>query len=266
MESLNKNEKDLLTFNLPFSPSGKRIIPNDLVRSSLFAVSNHNMKREYIKERELYTFGETKITYTGEELRQDDEDVWLQIIYLVSKTNQNFIEFMPYTIIRYLEWPARTQYRNKLKDSINRMSATNISISNSRLDSGISLSLVRKFIWKGDNGNRLKKWVVWLEPEILKLFEGMYYSKILWDQRKKLNPLAKWLHSFYSSHAEPFPIKISTIHAACGSKTKEIKHFKACLRNALYELVQVGFLQDCWIDTRNLVNVIKIKTKNFLSQ
>jgi len=261
LEQKNNNilPNDTESFSFPSVPNGKRIIPNDLIRSSLFTVSNHNQKREYIKERELFTFGQTKITFTGEELRQDDEDVWLQIMYLCSKAKDCNVKFMPYSILSSLNWPARSQYRDKLKNSINRMSATNITLSNTTFSSGITLSLVRKFIWKGDKEEKLKKWKVWLEPEMLKLFEGMLYSKILWEQRTKLNPLAKWLHSYYSSHAEPFTIKVVTIHAACGSKTKALKHFKPMLRNSLHDLVLIGFLEDCWIDARNLVHVIRKK-------
>jgi hypothetical protein len=250
----------------PHIPQGKRIIPNDLIRSSLFTVTNHNIKREYIKERDLFTFGNIKISYTGEELRQDDQDVWLQIIYLFSNAKDCYVDFLPYTILNHIDWPARTQYRDKLKDCINRMSATNISIYNKALNQGMTLSLVRKFAWKADNDERLKRWQVWLEPEIIKLFSGMNYSKILWEQRKKLNPLAKWLHSYYSSHAEPFPIKVATIHAATGSKTKAMKHFKPALRIALCELVQIGFLETFFIDMKNLVFVSRCKPRNLIGQ
>lgn len=252
-----------LTF--PNIPEGKRIIPNDLIRSSLFTISNHNVKRDIYKKKEIYTFGETKITYSGEELRQDDEDVWLQIIYLCSKNKAESIEFMPYSILKHLNWPARTQYCEKLRECIDRMNSTSLEIFNKSLRHGLSISMIRKFAWKDEKEEKLKKWKVWLEPEIIKLFGSMCYSKILWDQRKKLKPLAKWLHAYYSSHAEPFPIKINTILNACGSKTKNIKHFKPLLKNALTELVVVGFLEDFWIHPNDLVYVTRKKSKNFLN-
>ena len=50
--SLNVDEVGKVNLNsLPHIPSGKRIIPNDLIRSSLFTVVNHKLKREYIKEK-----------------------------------------------------------------------------------------------------------------------------------------------------------------------------------------------------------------------
>lgn len=244
---------------IPAMPHDKRIIPNDLIRSSLFTVSNHNMAREFIKERNLYTFGATRITYTGEELRQDDEDVWLQIIYHFSRREGDCIEFMPYSLLRELSWPARTQYCEKLKSCITRMSATNLTIVNEEVQAGLSLSLVRKFMWKQENGRKLKLWRIWLEPEIIKLFEGMKYSKIIWEQRKTLNPLAKWLHAYYSSHADPYPVKVTTLREACGSKMQTEKHFKLALRRALQSLVSSGFLKEYWIDMKNLVYVQRDK-------
>lgn len=249
--------------SLPKIPQGKRIIPNDLIRSSLFTVVNHKIARGNYKEKEIFAFGNTLINYTGEELRQDDEDVLLQLIQFYSKCSEDSITFLPYTMLRELGWPARTQYRDKLKCSLNRMSATNITIINKVLKEGLSLSLVRKFRWRDDNGSMLKHWAVWLEPEIVKLFSNMSYSKILWDQRKKLKPLGKWLHSYYTSHAEPYPIKVSTIHKASGSRTKAIKHFKPILRDALVELKMINFLEEFWIDALNRVHVVRLKQKNY---
>jgi len=247
---------------LPQSTNVRRIIPNDFIRSSLFTVSNHRQARKYLKNNNIYSFGKTEITYTGEELRQDDEDVWLQLLYNAAK-EQNFeTEFMPYSFLKQLDWAARVQYREKLFESINRMVATNITIKNKYVQQGLSLSLVRKFSWQDKKGDKLKFWKVWLEPEVLKLFENYTYTRLLWDQRKKLKPLAKWLHAYYSSHADPYSVKVSTLHIACGSNIKQQKHFKENLRNALFELVSVGFLIDFYIGPDNLVYVTKKQKKS----
>lgn len=248
-------------FILPHVPEGKRIIPNDMIRSSLFNISNHNCKREYLKERKLYSFQSTEITYTGEELRQDDEDIWLQLIYLASNARSEKVECRPYTFLKHIKWPQRTQYRDKLKDCLTRMSATTIKIYNTDFQQGIGFSLVRKFEWN-DSGESLKEWKIWLEPEVVKLFQaiGRMYTKVHWDQRMKLKPLAKWLHAFYSSHAEPQAIFILKLLQLSGSKTKNLKHFKEILRAALIELIKVGFLEHADIDQRNYLHVIRKKS------
>ena len=253
--------------NIPNISQTKRIIPNDLIRSSLFTISNHKMPRSYLKEETLYTFGQTTISYTGEELRQDDEDVWLQIIHLISKEQSMNTEFMPYSLIAKLGWPRRTQYRDKLKMILTRLSATNLAIRNKSIKAGISLSLVRKFVWTDSSGSPLKRWCVWIEPEIRKLFSNSLYTKIHWEQRIKLKPLAKWLHAYYSSHAEPLPIPVVILKKASGSKSKTLSHFKEQLKSSLTELVAIGFLHhDVYIDASNTLYVKRIgKRFGFLS-
>ncbi len=242
---------------LPYIVDAKRIIPNDLIRSSLFTISNHRQKRDYLSDKMLFTFGQTEINYRGEELRQDDEDVWLQLIYLASQNQNSSVEFMPYTFLSEIGWPGRSQYRDKLKECLERMTATNLGIKNKEHKAGLSISLVRKFSWRDDVGDPIKKWRVWLEPEILRLFENQNYSKLEWEQRKKLNPLAKWLHAYYTSHHEPYPVSVPTLMKACGSKTKTLKHFKPMLREAMVDLVQVKLLRDFFIDAKNILHVKK---------
>lgn len=238
------------SFLLPSIPVDKRIIPNELIRSALFSVTNHNMVRSFVKNQKIASFRSTEIIYTGEELRQDDEDVWLQLIYLAAQHQENKIVFRPYTLLSEIGWAQRTQYRDKLKASLTRMSATTIEIFNPQFEKGIGFSLIRKFEFYTDDA-QLNQWTVWMEPEVVKLFSelGKQYSKIHWEQRKQLKPLAKWLHAFYSSHAEPEPIHLVRLMSLCGSKSKTLKHFKENLRCALLELIQVGFLNsDVFID------------------
>lgn len=248
-------------FLLPPIPNDKRIIPNDMIRSSLFTIANHNCKRDYLKNKKITSFRSTDIVYTGEELRQDDEDVWLQLIYMASDAQENEIVFKPYTFLSQIGWAARTQYRDRLKASLTRMSATTIEMYNHHFEKGIGFSLIRKFEWYRDE-KQLSDWKVWLEPEVVKLFGelGRMYSKIHWNQRKKLKPLAKWLHAFYSSHAEPEPIHILRLMALSGSKTKSLKHFKENLRDAFLELIQIGFLNpDVLIDENYFVSVSRVR-------
>lgn len=250
------------TFALPSIPMDKRIIPNELIRSALFTVTNHNIARNFIKNQKIASFRSTDIIYTGEELRQDDEDVWLQIIYLAAQKQQNQIVFRPYTFLSDIGWPQRTQYRDRLKASLTRLSATTVEIVNSQFEKGIGFSLIRKFEFYTDEVQS-NQWTVWLEHEVMKLFceLGKQYSKIQWEQRKKLKPLAKWLHAFYSSHAEPEPIHLMRLMALCGSKTKNIKHFKENLKAALLELIHVGFLTpDVFIDEHFFLIVTRTKT------
>ena len=264
---LPTDAKDSNIIQLPLWGSDRRGVPNEFIRSSLFTVTNRNKPREVYKNKEIYVLGDGEITYSGEELRQDDEDVWMQIIHLIKEqpgdTPPEYIEFMPFSMTRALGWPKSSYYRNKLRSSLERMAVTGLTVKSRRLGKGLNLSLIRKFQWENSvgTGDSLKKWRVWIEPEVVVLFRGVEYTKISWEQRQSLSELGKWLHGYYSSHRKPYPIKVATLHHACGSKAKHIKHFKAKLREALAQLVKVGFLADFHIDARELVTVKRSASK-----
>ena len=50
------------------------------------------------------------------------------------------------------------------------------------------------------------------------------------------------LAAFYSSHRQPFPVKLDTLRGYVGSKNQQKAGFKVKLRTALDELVQISFL------------------------
>ena len=89
------------------------------------------------------------------------------------------------------------------------------------------------------------------------LFAEPYYTLVEWEQRKALGPLAKWLHGFYASHADPYPLKVATLQEACGSGTGRARDFKKKLVLALDELRAVGFLK-CWRIEKGLVYVERV--------
>jgi hypothetical protein len=137
------------------------------------------------------------------------------------------------------------------------MQATALSVYSKRLGEGISVSLIRKFTWQDENGYRLNKWRVWIEPEMQRLFGNVHYTQLEWEQRQQLGPIAQWLHGLYASHAQPYALKVETIWQTCGSDCKELRFFKPKLRKALEELIAVGFLQEFRIDRDNLVHVVR---------
>ena len=71
---------------LPLWPEGIRCAPNEFLRSALFNARNRNQRRRYLRQETLAIIGSGRITYTGEELRQDDATVWLQLIQMARDT------------------------------------------------------------------------------------------------------------------------------------------------------------------------------------
>jgi hypothetical protein len=90
------------------------------------------------------------------------------------------------------------------------------------------------------------------------------HTTIDWEQRKSLgrNNLAKWLHGFYSSHEQPYPYKVETIHRLSGSSIERLGDFRKAVRKALSDITKLGVLISWSIDAKtDLVSVIKPKAK-----
>ncbi len=246
---------------LPIWREDRRGMPNDLVRSALFTIGNSRQKRSFRKDTVIAALGEVEITYTGEELRQDDEDVFLQLVHLARLAPLGeTVEFTAHAMLKALRWSTDSRAYQRLRDSINRLAATGLSVSNG--ENGYNGSLVRDFEWKQTSGASSRTWKVRLEPRIVALFGRVTYTQIDWEQRLKLGNLAKWLHSFYYTHATPYALKVRTIHALSGSTTRDLSKFRQTLRAALEELAKVGFLEDWRIEPRtDLVHVTRVTSK-----
>jgi len=128
------------------------------------------------------------------------------------------------------------------KRTVQRLNATGLEISSST--GGYSGSLIRDFNWREEDGSSSRVWTVQLEPKIVSLFGHVKYSQIIWEKRLGLGNLAKWLHSFYYSHAQPYPMKVETIHLLCGSTTKSRAKFRQLLKKSLNELLTIEFLME----------------------
>ncbi len=249
----------------------QRVAPNELLRSALFTVRNQNTARDYCKRKELAVLGGGDIRYTGQELRQDDHDVWLELLHMSrSIPLGNAVEFERAEFLRRIGWSKAVRpskrYYDKLFDSLERLSATNLLIRSKRLGRGIGVSLIAKFEYQDDEGKNLRRWRIWLDPEIRDLFAPHYHTRLYWEQRQQLSDMGKWLHGFFGSHRAPFPQKVTTIRDHCGSTAKHLNRFRATLKKALDELVEVGFLASWSIDGNDCVVVKRIPAKQLANQ
>lgn len=236
---------------LPLWADGTRGLPNQFARSSLFTVGYRRTRREQCKDKIVQVYEkEVTISYTGEELRQDDEDVFLQAIHLARgksglELDEHPIIFTPYAFLKAIHWPTTGQnHYRRLEACINRLNVTGlkITVANKFTYSG---SLIRKLV-KGHNGRR--EWAVWLEAEIVRLFAHDNYSRLEWEQRLRLKrPVAKWLHGFLASHHQPYGLLVKTYWNLCGTSSRTLAHFRSTLVDALDELKEVGFLLEAEI-------------------
>jgi hypothetical protein len=236
---------------LPTWGVGSRGAPNEILRSALFNARNKKRQREYLEKATIAVIGEGEITYTGRELRQDDETVWLQLIHLARALPLGeLVEFTAYSFIKSLRWNNSAKSYKRLRDSLERMQATALTVYSKRIGEGVSLSMIPFFAWRqGRNGPPLPMYQVRIAPELIELFSGVRYTLIEWQQRLALpNGLATWLHGYYASHKEPYPIKLETIREGAGLTINRKDHLKEQTEIALEALKRVGFLKSWKIE------------------
>jgi hypothetical protein len=243
-----------------------REAPNEALRCALFTARNRNVKRDQIKGLEVSSYGSARVIYTGEELRQDDLDVWLQVLHLARLQELGEpIRFSPAQMKKDLKWPYGVKHTARLMTILTRLKTTAVQFHSERLGKGVVLSLVRKFEYTdgfdtpGKRGD--DEWTVELEPEIATLFGGGFYStRIEWEQRMALpGNLAKWLHGFYASHSEPYALHVDTLIKHAGSKVSTPGKARQMVKEALNELVTVGFFKEAVCDRAGKVTVIRNK-------
>lgn len=265
------NQIELLPESLPNWAQGLRGIPNALARSALFCVGNPRIKeRRYFNGELIAATGGITLMYTGSELRQDDLDVFLQVLHLAKeqKLGEN-IQFTAWSMILAMGWAKHMESYQRLSACMIRMKATALCLTvESRTGSrmGFAGSLIGQFDWRETGSNEpLREWSVSLEQKIVLLFEPAAYSLLNWRTRLDLPPLAARLHSYYSTHREPFPVSTELLHKISGSKIKELRKFRYELRAALILLVTNGFFLEAHIDTKSdLVYVVRAFDRKLL--
>lgn len=231
-------------------------MPNAFARSALFNVANMRKgDRQNMKRHPVAALKGISITYTGEELRQDDEDVFLQILHIARMHELGtHVRFTAYSMITELGWTRNKGSYKRLVDCLDRMKASAVAVT---VQSAVGIrenytgSLIRSFRWREASTDApLREWEILLEKEIIALFNPHSYSRLDWKLRLKLPPLAKWLHSFYHSHSDPYPYKVETLHALTASGIADLYKFRYKLKQALALLVERGFLVSAEIDAR----------------
>ena len=112
------------------------------------------------------------------------------------------------------------------------------------------------------------RWVISINPKISFLFMDKGYTNISWEERYSLKrqPLAQWIHAFYSSQTnescEKYVHKVESIMNLCGSTNKSKDSFRQALKRALESVASVtGWT--LYIDNNDFVIVDKKNSKDF---
>jgi len=240
---------------LPVWPNNQRAMPNEAARSSLFTCRRG--PRRLFKEEQIFCLGDTKMTYTGGELRaHDDELVWLQMLQYAREQNLGeWIEFTAYQLCKDIGWEPDGAHYKKIRGCLAMLSATCLVISNKRLGMGFSVRLVEDFEWKeeGKDGKPLKKYRVKINLKMKQWFGENQFTQVEWDSYKNLSGTARRLWDYIKSHREPFPISIEKVKEMCDLTVELTYNLRKTIKEAISELKEAGLIEDGGINEHDNV-------------
>ncbi|WP_426811711.1 plasmid replication initiator TrfA (plasmid) [Pseudomonas sp. WOUb67] len=227
-----------------------RAIPNDWGRSAVFTTRNKRTKRDACEDKLIYHYNrEIEITYTGIELRADDDElVWQQILeYAKHSPIGNNVEFTLYQLCTDLGWHINEFYYKRALSCLKRLKATCFTIKSPRHSTLKNLSLLGDFdIVKV--GKKRAVCNAQLDPYIVVLFANDHYSKVMWSKYRTLSPTARRMFDYFVTHAAPYPLKLETFRLICGSESTRPKKWAEQSRDACKELEVVGLVQKTWVE------------------
>src|SRR5437763_1230984 len=80
-EAVSEPKQSAVVIQLPLWPEPARGVPNDILRSALFAAIQ-GKGRQYLQKQLIAAYDGIQIKYTGQQLEQSDLDVWEQLLHL----------------------------------------------------------------------------------------------------------------------------------------------------------------------------------------
>ncbi|HHE9944003.1 TPA: plasmid replication initiator TrfA [Enterobacter cloacae] len=243
-------ENQLSLFDIAPWPDTMRALPNDYARSALFTTRNKRVPREALQGKEIFHVNkDVAITYTGVELRaEDDELVWQQILeYAKRSPLGDPVSFTFYELCQDLDWSINSRYYAKAEECLSRLQASAMQFSSKRIGRLESLSLIRRFRVL-NRGTRNSRCQVEIDEEMVVLFAGDHYSKFIWEKYRKLTPTARRMFDYFASHQEPFPMKLETFRLMCGSQSARPKKWREQVGEACEELRASGLVEHAWVN------------------
>nr|WP_317623870.1 plasmid replication initiator TrfA [Acidovorax sp. SUPP3334]BDH38378.1 TrfA family protein [Acidovorax sp. SUPP3334] len=226
-----------------------RAMPNDLARAALFTTRNKKTPREVRQQHVIFHVNkDVLITYTGIELRADDDElVWQQVLEYAKRSPVGTpVSFTFYELCTDLGWPINGRYYDKAEECLTRLQATAMQFSSGRIGRLESVSLIHRFRVL-DRGKRTSRCQVEIDEEMVVLFAGDHYSKFVWEKYRELSPTARRMFDYFVSHKEPFPLKLETFRLMCGSDSARLKKWREQTGQACEELSQSGLIKLSWV-------------------
>ena len=214
---------------LPLWPDSVRALPNGILRSALFGAIRKGGRR-FCQSEVFPSPKGIDICYTGERLDQGDLTVYETVLHIAREQKLGEeCRFTSYAMLKLMGKTDTGKNRDILHDRIVRLVSGAVELHQG------SFFYVGSLVNDASKDKSTQEWVLTLNPRLRALYEQGQFTRFEHSIRRELDgkPLAQWLYGFLSSHAEPFPIKLSTLQSLCGSEialksdfAKKVK--KAC--------------------------------------
>ncbi|WP_338109723.1 MULTISPECIES: plasmid replication initiator TrfA [Pseudomonas] len=210
-------------------PDEVRGVPNVTLRSALFG-SSRSASNAFLQRAEIYTQRPTQMRYTGPRLDQGDLDVWITLLHIArQKQMGKSFKTSAYELLKLQGKTDAGSNRKTLYKRLFRLAAGTLEISAKchSYTGGLIDSIHRN--------DQEQKLVITLNLELSNLFGPNDFTHIDWSVRRALNskPLAQWLHGYFSTHAEPYPVSIGTLMMMASSINSSASSREQNLRRAL---------------------------------
>lgn len=214
---------------LPRWPDLTRGVPNAALRSALFGAIRKG-PRAYFERVMIYAQAGVVIYFTGARLDQGDLDVWVTVLHIIRlQALGDECRVTAYQLLEAMGKTGSSGNRDTLDCRLSRMNATAIDVTVGRF--GYEGSLIDQVC----RDNETRQYVIRLNPKLISLFSADQFTQVDWTVRHALDgkPLAQWLHGYYASHANPYPVNVATLLKLSGSVNKDPSSGRQKLEKAL---------------------------------
>lgn len=242
---------------LPLWPEPVRAVPNGFLRSALFGAIRKG-RRRYIKGEQLAAVDGIEIRYTGERLDQGDLDVWASVLHSVRLQEMGSqCRVTSYALLKLMGKTDTGKNRATLHERITRLRANAVEVRQGRY------TYIGGLIARAAKDEETQEWVIELDAKLRPLFADDQFTQVEWAVRHALDghQLAQWLHGFYASHAEPFPLKVETLHKLCGSEAGLLSDFAKTLRKALDAVAEACTAYGEWFSYEIRGDLVHVEKK-----
>jgi len=180
-----------------------------------------------------------EVSYLGEELRQEECSLWIQLCKFAATDSDFRISTTRYKILKALNKEDSGENRNVLKQQLLRLFKGQLRIIFG--DNEYYGSILPDFAIENKGKGKI---IANLNKTISKLL-GIYdFTMINMDVRLSLPPMAQWFHAFVKSQEGPeITVPWEQIYTLSGSKETNLESYKKNFRKAVLKpLKDIGFI------------------------